>query len=51
MGRLAVEERQGKGIWGGPTATKVPGRKNIVRRAMAFIAEVSRLLSRAISRL
>jgi hypothetical protein len=34
---------------GGLTATNVPGRKNIVRRAMAFIAEESRLLSRAMS--
>jgi hypothetical protein len=34
---------------GGLTATNVPGRKNMVSRAMAFIAEESRLLSRAMS--
>jgi hypothetical protein len=31
------------------TATKVPGRKNIVRTAIAFMADESFLLSRAIS--
>jgi hypothetical protein len=30
-------------------ATKVPGRKNIVRTAIAFMADESLLLSRAIS--
>ena len=33
------------------TAKKVPGKKNIVSTAIAFIAEESRLVSRAISRL
>jgi hypothetical protein len=34
---------------GGHTTTKVPGRKNIVRSAMAFMADESLLLSRAMS--
>jgi len=38
-------------MWQGRTATKVPGRNNMVRSAMAFMADESRLLSRAISRL
>jgi hypothetical protein len=47
-GILLVEEKENR-RGGGLTATNVPGRKNMVRRAMAFIAEESRLLSRAMS--
>lgn len=38
-------------VWGSyRTATKVPGRKNMVSTAIAFMADASRLLSLAISR-
>lgn len=45
---MLIEEKETR-RGGGLTATNVPGKKNMVRRAIAFIAEESRLLSRAMS--